>query len=194
MFTLDQVVPWGRSFDEYLRMFALTEPDLGSRILGCGDGPASFNAEATRLGARVISCDPIYRWTTAEIQERIAATHDAVLDQTRRNVEDFVWGATIRSVEELGRVRMAAMQIFLDDYEAGRVAGRYVDAELPTLPFADGAFDLALCSHFLFLYTTQLGEAFTGRRSSKCAGWPPRSASSLCSPWAGARHRMSTAS
>ena len=25
MFTLDQVVPWGRSFDEYQRMFALTE-------------------------------------------------------------------------------------------------------------------------------------------------------------------------
>ena len=28
------------------------------------------------------------------------------------------------------------------------------------LPFNDGAFDLALCSHFPFLYSTQLGEAF----------------------------------
>jgi hypothetical protein len=28
MFTLDRVVPWGRSFDEYQRMFALTEADL----------------------------------------------------------------------------------------------------------------------------------------------------------------------
>ncbi len=46
------------------------------------------------------------------------------------------------------------------DYEEGRLSGRYVDAELPTLPFADSAFDLALCSHFLFLYTEQLGEAF----------------------------------
>ena len=52
MFTLDQVVPWGRSFDEYQRMFALTEADLSLRIVGCGDGPASFNAEATRRGAR----------------------------------------------------------------------------------------------------------------------------------------------
>src|SRR5262249_62401496 len=33
-------------------------------------------------------------------------------------------------------------------------------AELPSLPFSDSSFDLALCSHFLFLYTTQLGEAF----------------------------------
>ena len=55
---------------------------------------------------------------------------------------------------------MAAMRDFLDDYVAGKAQGRYVDAELPDLPFSDSSFDLALCSHFLFLYTTQLGEAF----------------------------------
>ena len=42
MFTLEQVVPWGRSFDEYCNMFALSSDDLALRILGCGDGPASF--------------------------------------------------------------------------------------------------------------------------------------------------------
>jgi hypothetical protein len=36
----------------------------------------------------------------------------------------------------------------------GRPRGR------PALPFDDRAFDIALCSHFLFLYSTQLGEAF----------------------------------
>jgi hypothetical protein len=55
MFTLDQVVPWGRSFAEYRRMFALTDAELGLRIIGCGDGPASFNAEATRRGTAVVS-------------------------------------------------------------------------------------------------------------------------------------------
>jgi hypothetical protein len=159
MFTLDQVVPWGRSFDEYRRMFALTEAELGLRIVGCGDGPASFNAEATRRGARVVSCDPIYRWEMAEIRERIAATYDQILDQTRRNAEGFIWDS-IRSVEELGQVRMAAMQDFLADYGPGKLHSRYVDAELPTLPFSDGSFDLALCSHFLFLYTSQLDETF----------------------------------
>ena len=62
MFTLSSVVPWGRSFDEYVRMFALAESDLESRILGCGDGPASFNVEATRRGATVVSCDPLYQF------------------------------------------------------------------------------------------------------------------------------------
>jgi hypothetical protein len=159
MFTLEQVVPWGRSFDEYRRMFDLADDELRLRIIGCGDGPASFNAEATRRGAQVISCDPIYRLEIAQIRDRIAATYDTILDQTRRNADEFVWDS-IQSVEELGQVRMAAMQDFLDDYGRGKIDGRYVDAELPTLPFADTAFDLALCSHFLFLYTSQLDEAF----------------------------------
>jgi hypothetical protein len=74
MFTLDQVVPWGRSFEEYRRMFALTDTDLASKIVGCGDGPASFNAEATRLGSTVVSCDPIYRFGVEQLRERIAST------------------------------------------------------------------------------------------------------------------------
>ena len=159
MFTLDQVVPWGRSFDEYRRMFALTAAELRLRIVACADGPASFNAEATRRGGKVTSCDPLYRWDTNEIRERIAATCDMMLEETRRNRGEFVW-SSIRSVEELGQLRMAVMQAFLDDFRSGKAAGRYVEAELPALPFADGSFDLALCSHFLFLYTTQLGEEF----------------------------------
>jgi hypothetical protein len=159
MFALDQVVPWGRSFDEYRRMFALTDDDLRLKTIGCCDGPASFNAEATRCGSRVISCDPIYRYDVNQLRERIAATYDEILEQTRRNTDEFVW-TTIRSVDELGLVRMAAMNDFLDDYPAGRREGRYIDAELPTLPFADSSFGLALSSHLLFFYTTQLGEVF----------------------------------
>jgi hypothetical protein len=159
MFTLDQVVPWGRSLDEYQRMFALTEDDLRSSILGCADGPASFNAEATRRGAAVVSCDPLYGLELNQIQDRITATYHNVLDQTQRNADEFVWD-TIRSVEELGRVRMAAMQIFMEDYEKGRAERRYIRAELPVLPFPDASFDLALCSHFLFLYAGHLDETF----------------------------------
>jgi hypothetical protein len=159
MFTLEQVVPWGRSFDEYRRMFALTDADLRPRILGCADGPASFNAEATHRGVNVISCDPIYRWNGQQLRNRIDATYQQIIDQTRQNAHEFVWDS-IRSVEELGEVRMSAMQAFLDDYGSRDTRGRYVAAELPALPFADASFDLALCSHFLFLYSRRLSEAF----------------------------------
>ena len=158
-FTLDKVVPWGRSFDEYRRMFALTDDDLELRILACADGPASFNAESSRRGVSVISVDPLYRFDSGAIRGRIKTTYDRMLDQAQHSRAQFVWDS-IRSVEELGRIRMQAMQLFLDDYPVGKAQGRYVDAELPSLPFPDKSFDLAVCSHFLFLYTEHLSEAF----------------------------------
>src|ERR1044071_7838605 len=149
MFTLSSVVPWGRTYAEYERMFALSDGDLTGRILGCGDGPASFNAEATRRGVHVISCDPLYRFDAAEIRRRIDETSADVLEQARLNAHDFVWDDAIPDLDALKQLRMGAMAAFLDDYEVGRREGRHVDAGLPSLPFADGAFDLALCSHFL---------------------------------------------
>ena len=140
-------------------MFALSDADLQLRILGCADGPASFNAESTRRGAVVISIDPLYRLDTRAIRDRIAATYDQMLEQARRNSHQFVWDA-IESVEELGRIRMQAMQTFLDDYDLGKRQGRYVEAELPSIVLPDKSFDLAVCSHFLFLYTDHLSEAF----------------------------------
>ena len=47
-FTLADIVPWGRSYDEYRLMFGLDAADLAGRIVGCADGPARFNADATR--------------------------------------------------------------------------------------------------------------------------------------------------
>jgi hypothetical protein len=154
---LDQVVPWGRSLAEYMRMFRLEEQDLAGRILGAGDGPASFNADMHRRGRRVVSCDPIYAFQPEDIDGRIAATYETVLAETLRHREDYIWDE-IPSVEEIGRVRMASMREFLMDYRIGRHEGRYVAASLPYLPFAAGTFDLALCSHLLFLYTAQLDE------------------------------------
>lgn len=160
-FHLDHIVPWGRSFDEYVAMFALSDADLQGRILGCGDGPASFNALLTRRGGagRVLSVDPLYRFSPEAIRHRISETWAQVLEQTRQNRHEFVW-TTIQSVEELGRIRMNAMQDFLADYARGLEQGRYRAASLPQLPFEDHAFDLAVCSHLLFLYSEQLSEPF----------------------------------
>lgn len=158
-FTLNAVVPWGRSFKEYQRMFALAGADLDGRILGCADGPASFNAEATRMGKRVVSCDPLYRCSGPEIRARINATYPKMMEQTRRNHNEFVW-TEFTSADDVGPVRMEAMDTFLDDYDAGLGEGRYIDAELPSLFLETQSFDLALCSHLLFLYTDQLSEDF----------------------------------
>jgi hypothetical protein len=158
-FTLEKVVPWGRSFDEYVGMFDLSQADLCGRILGCGDGPAAFNASLTRQGGRVVSIDPLYRFSSEDIRRRIGETYEDVVEQTRKNKHEFVW-TSIKSVDELGRLRMAAMEAFLSDYPLGVQQGRYVEASLPNLPFADKEFDIAICSHLLFLYSDQLSADF----------------------------------
>lgn len=158
-FELSQVLPWGRSFDEYVAMFDLSEEDLDMKILGCADGPASFNVEMNRRGRCVVSCDPIYRFSRKQLSTRIEQACEDVIEQTRKNVANFVW-SSIGSIEDLRDKRMAAMAQFLADYEEGKEQGRYVNAELPVLPFDDGAFDIALCSHFLFLYSDRLSLEF----------------------------------
>jgi hypothetical protein len=153
-FALNDVFPWGRSFDEYVSMFALTDADLRSRILGCGDGPASFNATFTEQQGRIVSCDPIYRFSAQEIRSRISDSAGAIGRELAENVDEFVW-THFESVEDVIRTRISAMEQFLLDFSSGKRTGRYIDASLPTLPFPDDAFDLALCSHFLFLYSEQ---------------------------------------
>lgn len=156
---LNDVIPWGRSFEEYVRMFALTEDDLAGTLLGCGDGPASFNAEATARGHRVVSCDPIYAFVGSEIERRVAACYETVISQVERDQDGFVW-SYFQGPEHLGACRLAAMRRFLTDYDAGKQQGRYLAAALPRLPFADQRFTLALVSHLLFLYSEHLDLAF----------------------------------
>ena len=158
-FRLDDIVPWGRSFDEYVAMFALDDDDLSKTILGCGDGPAAFNAGMARRGAAMISVDPVYAFSADQIRSRISATYPTVVEQIRENMDTFVWD-TCQSPEEIGRLRLQAMQEFLDDFPVGLRDGRYQTAELPTMPFADGEFELALCSHLLFLYADRLSVQF----------------------------------
>jgi len=155
----DHIIPWGRSFDEYVAMFSLTEADLGRSILGCGDGPASFNFQMNMRGKQVVSVDPVYQFSKEMLARKVDEVYPVVMEQTRQNADTFVW-KHFSSVDELGRSRMSSMKTFLSDYEKGRQEGRYVDAGLPSLPFADGQFDLAVCSHFLFLYSANLDAGF----------------------------------
>lgn len=158
-FNLQKVVPWGRSFEEYCAMFTLSESDLKKTILGAGDGPASFNALLTEKGGQIISADPIFALTTEQIHQRIDAIFDNMLIQVAANADKLNLHK-FGTVSALGEVRMQAMDRFLQDFDAGKQQGRYSNLELPTLTFNDKQFDLALCSHLLFLYSEQLDLEF----------------------------------
>ncbi len=156
---LDQTVPFGRSLREYELMFSLSEADRRRRILDSAAGPSSFNAELTAAGVDVRSIDPLYQFTGAEIQRQFFSTLDHVIEQVRATPQNWVWGYH-RDPEDLRRNRIAAMETFVADYSEGRRTGRYVCGALPNLPFEADRFDLALSSHFLFLYSDHFDAAF----------------------------------
>jgi len=151
---LTDIVPWGRNRSEYEHMFSLTADDMQRRILDAGGGPASFNAS---WPGPIISIDPVYAFSADQIQQRIETTFDVVIGGLKKNASGYLWAA-IPSPDDLGAVRMAAMQDFLTDYRMGKM-GCYVAGMLPYLPFAADSFDLVLCSHLLFTYSSLMDEA-----------------------------------
>ena len=82
-----------------------------------------------------------------------------MLTQLGENESKYVWDG-ISSIESLGKIRMSAMNNFLSDFAAGKAEGRYIPEELPQLSFENKGFDIALSSHFLFLYSDMLSLDF----------------------------------
>jgi len=156
---LEQVVPFGRSLDEYIKMFALNESDLQKSILSVGDGPASFNAEGTQRGYRIKSIDPLYLFTAEQIRDRFYQVVDNIIEQVERTPQDWVW-TYHHSPADLRKNRERATQLFCLDYPLGQREGRYAMGELPNLTYQDQEYQLGLSSHFLFLYSDHLDESF----------------------------------
>ncbi|TFG76688.1 MAG: SAM-dependent methyltransferase [Thermodesulfobacteriales bacterium] len=149
---LKNVVPLGRSFDEYRLMFNLSKSDLGKRIIGVGDGPASFNAEMNEMGKTVVSVDPIYFFSAKDISHKFNKVFDNIIEQVKNTPGDWTWTYHM-SPDDLRNHRIEALDRFTSDFEQGKKEGRYITGELPALQFQDGAFNIALCSHLLFLYS-----------------------------------------
>ena len=156
---LDRIVPWGRSLKEYELMFRLTHTDFQGNILDCGGGPSSFSAELFERQVVVRSIDPLYQYSGTEIEHRFMGTLDDVIAQVDRTPENWVWSYHGSSTG-LRDNRIQVMQRFLVDYNSQARSGRYLVAALPDLPFTCESFDLAVCSHLLFLYSDLLSFEF----------------------------------
>lgn len=147
-FVFDRVAIFGRSLDEYVRMFNLDLVKLrGKRILDCGAGPAAFTCQAAALGLDVVACDPIYQLDPVALRDQIDKDAENVIRLHASHSNYFY--PKVTTVAE----RRQAMEIFFHDFASGKPAGRYVPGRLPELPFADRSFDLTLSSNFLFIYS-----------------------------------------
>ena len=146
-----------RSFAEYQAFFALTANDLTRTVLDCSAGASGFAAVANARGGRVTAVDPAYGEgiaSLAAVAGTSTATGGAIVD---RHEDRFTWD-WYGTRERRDELRRGALAAFLDDLRERPTT--YVAGALPDLPFAGGAFDLALCSHLLFTWSDVFDEAW----------------------------------
>lgn len=152
---LPAIAFFGRTLEEYARFFALDPVALrGRAVLDVAAGPSSFVAEARRRGVDAVAVDPLYDRPHAELVARVREDYARMFAQMREKRRLFRF-KTFPTFDAAEADRRAAAARFLADYEGNARHGRYVRASLPLLPFLDGAFDLVLCAHLLFVYAAR---------------------------------------
>ncbi|MFC8380885.1 hypothetical protein [Nocardia sp. NPDC057272] len=162
-----EILVSSRSLHEYRAMFALTDDDLERRILDCPGGAAGFAAEVSRRGGDVTACDVAYFDGGID---RVAATAVAEADRGNRYVREhadaYRW-TFFADPDEHHRARRESAEHFATHTRTS--PHRYIPGRLPTLPFADNTFDLALSSHLLFSYADDLDYTFHHRSTIELA-------------------------
>lgn len=148
-----------RSYEEYLRMFAIDQEDLGKGpLLDVAAGASSFVAEASKRGIEAIAADPLYALDPEQIASKGFVEIEQSTEKIARLQEHFDW-TYYGNVERHRSQRIESLKRFVADFSEHR-ARRYVAAHLPVLPFAADHFRLVCCSHFLFLYGDQFDQNF----------------------------------
>jgi hypothetical protein len=101
----------------------------------------------------------LYGSTADTLATHVQLDYERMFAQMRAKPSLFRF-KTFPSIDAAEVDRRLAAQRFLTDYAAHFVHGRYLGAALPRLPFLDGAFDLVLCAHLLFVYARRFDFAW----------------------------------
>lgn len=151
---IGEIVVSSRPYEEYLAMFGLTEAEvLAGPVLDCPGGAGGFAAGARARGGSVVSADPVYARPPEAVVTESRAGLARGLAYLERNRDAYVW-TWFRDIDDLTARRGAGLDAFAADFRGADA--RYVPASLPDLPFADGAFGLALSGYLLFTYPDHL--------------------------------------
>ncbi|MFX1366165.1 MAG: hypothetical protein ACFFCE_05080 [Promethearchaeota archaeon] len=148
---LDKVALIGRTFDEYERIFRLSDFRLKNiTILDVGSGVSSFCAEASNRGIKVIAMDPIYDYNSSSLEAKCSKDLDLVIKELNGVEHLYIW-EIFRSKEDLKNYREKAYKQFIKHFRDNK-SNLYTSEKMPKTTFKNNQFDLIISSHLLFLY------------------------------------------
>ncbi|WP_368489567.1 hypothetical protein [Clostridium sp. BJN0013] len=155
---LKNIVLIGRTFNEYYRMFDIHNISKSERILDVASGVSSFCAEARTLGYDVTASDRIYCFSAKKIKEKCAKDLEITMTKMEEIKDLYKW-EYFKDIKHLKGHRKKAYKTFIQDFKQNSRV-EYVTTEYPKSHFKDKQFNIALVSHFLFMYDEHLGYKF----------------------------------
>ncbi|MFD4835849.1 hypothetical protein ACFWPV_39330 [Streptomyces uncialis] len=158
---IGDIVITARPFADYTAQFALTTDDLlAGPVLDCAGGASDFAATVRSLGGTAVSADPVYSQSPSHLTHRVERDLNRVRQWTATQPDRF-------PLDESGQWTHAqrwntAAGHFLEDFRRDRNenTGHYRAASLPSLPFPDDSFTLAVSGFLLFTYPGHFDLAF----------------------------------
>ncbi|NRD80876.1 SAM-dependent methyltransferase [Bacillus sp. BRMEA1] len=155
---LERIVFIGRTFEEYLNMFSITQGELqGKKILDCPAGACSFTAVGNKSGLDVTACDIAYYHSGEDLKNKGLKDIEHTMEHMQKAQSNFKWDY-FNDIEALRKHRLSALQDCTNDMLES--SERYIPVNLPSLPFKNDGFDILLSAHFLFMYGDRLDYQF----------------------------------
>ena len=137
------------NLEDSCQIFGLSDTDLELKILEYPGGIGNFNAQMHRQNRRVVSGDDFYCCDIAEVKRQARHYLALNLDFLQKNQRRLSLSLEV-TLKSIVSSWQEACNDFVLDFECGWKQGRYCQLQMPTLPFSDHAFDLALCSDLVF--------------------------------------------
>jgi len=129
-------------------MYALDADALrGKRVLDCPGGPSGLVAGAIERDINMVAVDPQYSETAETLARRGADDIKLTINKARKDPSLRMEDSEYAVFEQEKQNALAA---FMQAYRVH--PERFVVGSLPELPFENGAFDLVLSGHLLFVY------------------------------------------
>jgi hypothetical protein len=158
MLDLERIVFIGRTFEEYLDMFSLSEEELqGKKILDCPAGACSFTALGNQSGLDVTACDIAYYHSGEDLKNKGFQDVEHTMQNMQKVKNNYKWDY-FNDIEGLRKHRLRALQDCTNHMTES--SERYIPVTLPSLPFKNAEFDILLSAHFLFTYADKLDYQF----------------------------------
>ncbi|WP_431804536.1 SAM-dependent methyltransferase [Halobacillus andaensis] len=155
---LEKVIFVGRTYEEYMDMFLLSEEALkGKKVLDCPSGACSFTAVGQSKGLNITASDIAYDHSVENLEAKGQEDIQHAMSHMEKAKSNYVWDY-FEDINQLKEHREKALVDCTQDMKKN--CERYIPVNLPSLLFNDDEFDILLSAHFLFTYADRLDLQF----------------------------------